>query len=223
MADDEQEQAPGNGQPEEQAPDGEPRQPPKHADDAEKGGKGETRENADARGTKEGRKNKKADEREPLGDGVYQRFYGTVFAPNATFGTSGGGAGGDEQRGRGRDEGRVDETVIAGVVRAYAKPACYEKAELALRDKHVVILTGEAGSGRRAGALVMLGGVRARDKPLVRINPSITIEKLAARSFVEGVGYLIARSLPSRSCPNSRSSTGMRSATRSGRQRRTSS
>jgi hypothetical protein len=192
MADDEQEQAPGSGQPDEQVPDGEPPQPPKPADDAEKGGKGETRENADAHSTKEGRKNKKRDEREPLGDGVYQGFYGTVFAPNATFGTSGGGAGGGEQRGRGRDEGPVDETVIAGIARAYAKPACYEKAELALRDKHVVILTGEAGSGRRAGALVMLGGVRARDKPLVRINPSITIEKLAARPFVEGVGYLIA-------------------------------
>lgn len=166
MADDGQGPASGGGRSEEQAPDGEPRHPPKP--------------------------NKNAGEREPLEDRVYQQFYGPVFAPDSKFGTSGGAAGGDEQRGRGRDEGPVEETLIAGIVRTYAKPASYEKAERALRDEHVVVLTGEAGSGRRAAAIVMLDGVRATDKPLVRINPSITIEKLAARPFDKGVGYLVS-------------------------------
>jgi hypothetical protein len=173
------------------------------ADGAEKGDKensgkenksekGETGKSADAGGKREGGQKSHADERESLGDNVYNNFYGDFHAPNATFGMGGGGAGGDEQRGTGRDEGPVEEIVIAGIVRTYAKPACYEEAKRALQDKHVVILTGDAGSGRRAGAIVLLDHVRAQDKPLVRINPSITIEKLAARHFDEGVGYLIS-------------------------------
>jgi hypothetical protein len=198
--DDEQEPTSDNGQPDEQAPDGEPRQPPKPVDGAEKDsntdkdskGEKDSKEDADTRGTKDRPPKKNAGAREPLGDRVFQQFRGFVFAPNATFGTSGGPADGEKQRGRGRDEGPVDETVIAGIVRTYARPACYEQADAALRETHVVILTGEAGTGRRAGALVMLDGARARGESLVRINPSITIEKLAARSFTEGVGYLIA-------------------------------
>jgi hypothetical protein len=201
MADDEQRPADDGRQSDEQGLGGETQHAPKAADGAEKGGKGEPGKNADTRGKRESGKNKNADERESLGDGVYQSFYGTVFAPYATFGTSAGAAGGDEQRGRGRDEGPVEETVIAGIVRAYAKPACYEEAELALRDKHVVILTGVAGSGRRAGAIVMLDGARARDEPLVRINPSIPIEKLAARAFDEGVGYLISEKFAEQIAP----------------------
>jgi hypothetical protein len=201
MADDEQRPTADGGPSDEQGPEGDPRQAPKAGAGAEKAGKGEKGESAEERGKKEGGQNKNAGERERLGDGVYQGFYGTVFAPNATFGASAGTAGGDEQRGRGRDEGPVEETVIAGIVRAYAKPACYEEAERALRDNRVVILTGEAGSGRRAGAVVMLDGVRAGDKPLVRINPSITIEKLATRSFDEGVGYLISEKFAEQIAP----------------------
>ena len=134
MADDEHGPAAAGGQSDEQGPDGETRHAPKAADGAEQGARGEKSENADARGKKEGGQNKNADERKPLGDGVYQRFYGPVYARNATFGTSGGAAGDDEQRGRGRDEGPVEETVIAGIARAYAKPACYEEAARALRE-----------------------------------------------------------------------------------------
>lgn len=155
-------------------------------------GRREPGKNADAGGKKEGGQDKGADAEKPLGEGVYQGFYGNVYAPNATFGTSFGPADAGEQGGRGRDEGPVEETVIAGIVRAYAKPACYEQASQALRDRHVVILAGHAGSGRRAGAIALLGGVRTAGQPLVRINPSITIDKLAARSFDAGVGYLIS-------------------------------
>jgi hypothetical protein len=192
MADNEKGPTVDDGQSDEQGLDSEARRAPKDADGGEKGGNGKAGENANAGGKKESGQNKNADEQKPLGERVYQGFYGTIFAPNATFGTSAGAAGSDEQRGRGRDEGPVEETVIAGIVRAYAKPACYEEAERALRDKHVVILAGEAGTGRRAGAIVMLDDVRVKDKPLVRINPSITIEKLSGRSFDEGVGYLIS-------------------------------
>jgi hypothetical protein len=221
MADDKQRPAaaggpsdggPSDGAPsDERGPDGEPRQAPKNGDGAEKGGKGGKGGGADERGQRGAGQNKNAGgrgadqskdagEREPLGDGVYQGFYGTVYAPNATFGASSRTAGGEEH-GRGRDEGPVEETVIAGIARAYAKPARYAEAEQALRDQHIVILTGEAGSGRRAGAIVMLDGVRVRDKPLVRINPSITIDKLAARSFDEGAGYLVSEKFAEQIAP----------------------
>ncbi|HEU5392885.1 MAG TPA: hypothetical protein VFV73_44055 [Streptosporangiaceae bacterium] len=204
MADDKPEPAAGSGgPPDEPGPDGEPRRAPRSADgtgkegkgdagDKEKAGsKGEASGNADAGGKRERDQDKSGDRRERLGDNVYQRFHGTIYAPNATFGMGGGPAGGDEQA-RGRDEGPIEDTVIATIVRTYAKPACYDEAERALKDAHVVILMGAAGSGRRAGAIVMLAGVRAPDKQLVRINPSITLEKLSVRSFDAGTGYLIS-------------------------------
>jgi hypothetical protein len=197
MADDEQGSAAAGGPSDEQGAEAEPRPAPKPADGAEKGDKGAPGENADAGGKKQSEKkeseqNKDAGEREPLGDQVYQAFYGNFYAPGSTFGTGAKQTGGGEQRSRGRDEGPVEESLIAAIVRAYARPACYEEADRGLREQHVVILTGEAGSGRRAGAIVLLDGVRVRDKPLVRINPSISIEKLASRSFDEGAGYLIS-------------------------------
>jgi hypothetical protein len=216
MADDKPRPAAGgDGSPDEHGPDGEPRHVPKAGDGADRdgtgkerkgeagdkdeaggkdkgGSKGQTGGDADAGGKRERGQDKPGDQRERLGDNVYQRFHGPIYAPNATFGMGGGSAAGDEQQARGRDEGPVEETVIATIVRTYAKPACYDEAERALKDAHVVIPTGDAGSGRRAGAIVMLAGVRAPDKPLVRINPSITLEKLAVRSFDEGTGYLIS-------------------------------
>ena len=201
--------ADGEGSPDEHSPVHGPQRPPKAADGAgkggpwmegmgeaedkdEAGGNGEAGANADEGGKREQGQDESGDQRERLGDNVYQRFNGPIYAPNATFGMGGGSAAGDEQQARGRDEGPVEETVIATIMRTYAKPARYDEAERALKDAHVVILTGEAGSGRRAGAMVMLAGVRAPDKPLVRINPSITLEKLAVRSFGGGTGYLIS-------------------------------
>jgi hypothetical protein len=204
VADDQKRPGDDGRQSEKQAAEGEPRHPPKalvggEKDDNGKEGKGEDgkeeeAKSQDARGEKDSGHGKGAGQRGPKGPWtrVRQNFYGNFHAPNSTFGSSAGAAGGDEQGGRVRDEGPVEEAVIAGIVRAYAKPVCYEEAQRVLRDKHVVILIGTAGSGRRAGAIVMLDGVRVTDKPLVRINPSITIEKLAGRSFDEGVGYLIS-------------------------------
>jgi hypothetical protein len=189
------------GHADEQDPGREARPTSKADDGAEEGRQAGAGEQADPRGKKAGERNTNSDAREPWGDRVYTGFYGTVYAPGSTFGMGGGASAGDEQRGRGRDEGPIEEIVIAAIVRAYARPACYEEAERALRDEHVVILTGEAGSGRRAGAIVLLDGVRASDKPLVRINPSTTIEKLAARAFDEGVGYLVSEKFAEQIAP----------------------
>jgi hypothetical protein len=126
-----------------------------------------------------------------LGSNVYQSFYGNIYANGATFGNKTGTDGAAEQRGGGREEGPLEESVIAGIVRTYAKPACYEEAARALVTDRVVILSGETGTGRRAGAIAMVDDIRHPDKPLVRINPSTTVETLASRDFSEGGAYLI--------------------------------
>ena len=204
MADDKQRPAADGAPSDEPGPGGEPRPEPKSADGAgkgDKGGKGEAGDHADQGSKKDGGASRHGDQRERLRDGVYQGFYGNVYAPNATFGTGGGTAGDDEERSRGRDEGPVEEDVIARTVRTYARPDCYGEADQALRDTHVVILTGEAGSGRWAGAIAMLAGVRRENKPLVRINPSMPLEKLAVRAFDEGVGYVISEKFAEQIAP----------------------
>lgn len=116
---------------------------------------------------------------------VFQHFYGNVSAERATFGF-GAGAGAAS-----RITGRLDETEITKIVRAYAQPACYEEAFGALRDERVIILAGHTGSGRRAGAIAMLHRLRSPGKPLVSLSPAMTLEQLAERTFEEGFGYLI--------------------------------
>src|SRR5689334_9456204 len=115
MADDKQGQAADGAPSEEPGPGGEPRPEPKSAEGAEKGSKGEPGDSADPGGKKDGGAGKHGDQRERMSEGVYQGFYGNVYAPYATFGTSGGTAGDDEERSRGRDEGPVEDTDIARI------------------------------------------------------------------------------------------------------------
>ena len=121
---------------------------------------------------------------------VFQNFYGDVQADGGVFGAGYATAG--EQRGSARGQGRIEETEVAKIVQAYAEPACYAEAARALMDEGIIVLTGEAGIGRRAGAIHMLARVRSRDKPLVAFSPAITVADLAARSFDEGAGYLVS-------------------------------
>ena len=127
-----------------------------------------------------------------LGNNVYQNFYGNIYANHGTFGTrTGASANGERLRGGGREEGPLEEPVIAGIVRVYARPACYERAARALVADRVIILTGETGTGRHTGAIALLDDIRLPDKPLVRINPSTKLETLASRDFIEGTAYLV--------------------------------
>jgi hypothetical protein len=128
---------------------------------------------------------------EALGSHVHQNFYGNVYANQGTFGNRTGAADEDGLGEGGRKEGPLEEPVIAAIVRTYARPACHEEAAAALAADRVVILTGETGTGRRAGAIAMLDGIRVPDRPIVRINPSTTVETLASRDFTEGTAYLI--------------------------------
>jgi hypothetical protein len=116
---------------------------------------------------------------------LYQHFHGNVYASQGVFGI--GGVAPPEPRAY----GRMEEAEIAKIVQAYAEPVCYAEASEALKTERVVILTGAAGSGRRAGAVTMLEWVRSPGQPLVGLSPATTLEQLAERSFDEGTGYLI--------------------------------
>ena len=131
-----------------------------------------------------------AGDNQPPWGNVFQHFHGNIYAEQGTFGVSNAPAA--DQRGSGRVQGRIEETEVTKTVQAYAKPACYDEAARALMDERVIILRGEAGSGRRAGAISMLDGVRLPHMPLVGFSPAITVEELAARSFDEGAGYLVS-------------------------------
>lgn len=90
-----------------------------------------------------------------------------------------------------RATGPLEETEIAKIVNAYAEPACFYDAAAALATEHVIVLSGPAGSGRRAGSIALLDRIRAPGGRLVALSPATTVEKLAARSFDQGVGYLV--------------------------------
>lgn len=97
----------------------------------------------------------------------------------------------DERQGEDREEGPLEESAIAGLVRTYARPACYEEAARTLAHNRVVVLTGTTGTGRRTGAVVLLDTVRHSGQPLIQLSPETTVDALASRSFEEGMGYLI--------------------------------
>ena len=124
-------------------------------------------------------------EGQPSWGNVFQHFHGNVYADQGLFGIGTATAAGP------RTTGRLEETEIAKIARSYAEPVCYEEAAAALQDERVIILAGQAGSGRRASGIVMLDRVRSPHMPLVGLSPTITVEQLAARSFDEGVGYLV--------------------------------
>jgi hypothetical protein len=177
----------GDGSPEGGQKDGAPKD-----EQAKDGG---PRKNA-AKDAKQDRSNQ-----EPLNSNVYQNFYGDFHNAQATFGSSTDAADEDERRDGGRKEGPLEESVIAEIVRTYARPACYEEAAQALVADRMVILTGETGTGRRAGAIALLDDIRLPDKPLVRINPSTTVETLASRDFTEATAYLIIDKFPEHIAP----------------------
>jgi hypothetical protein len=190
--------ADGERRPEADADSGKPADTEKGEEKKEKGEdkpapgpkEGEAREDGPHRNAGRGTR-KDPGGQEHLGSQVYQNFYGDVHAPGSSFGNRNGADGAGDQHGRGRAEGPLEESVIAGIVRAYARPACYPEAAQALAANRVVVITGESGTGRRAGAIAMLADIRLPDKPLVRINPSATLEMLAAREFSVGAAYLI--------------------------------
>jgi hypothetical protein len=117
---------------------------------------------------------------------INNTFNGAVHAEGGTFGARSGGAG---HSGAGKVTGKLTAEEIADVVGGYAAPLCFEEAVHRLRTERIVVLEGQPGLGRRAGAIALLSAAEA--KPLIRLSPSLTLKQLAERDYNKGCGYLV--------------------------------
>jgi hypothetical protein len=107
-----------------------------------------------------------------------------VDAPNSVF-----GATAEERGSRRKETGDLDEDEVFATLRYFHTPSAYGAAVEALVADHVVVLAGPSGSGRRCAALALLHEVT--DQRLIALPPVLTIKDLAARTYVNGCGYVV--------------------------------
>jgi hypothetical protein len=88
-----------------------------------------------------------------------------------------------------RETGELDSGEVTAVTGHYVRPPGFEAASRWLRDEHVVVLEGPAGTGKRAGAIALLREVT--DGPLVALSPMSSPHDLAVAGYRRGWGYLI--------------------------------
>ncbi|MFD4642713.1 hypothetical protein ACFWN2_35760 [Lentzea sp. NPDC058436] len=113
-------------------------------------------------------------------------FNDIVHAANGTFGsTESGGRG----RRLGPDTGKLDLLEIRRELEHYVAPPCQARAEAALANDQVVVISGPRGSGKRAAALSML--LARTEGPLFALSPVITPKELAARTYEPRHGYVV--------------------------------
>jgi hypothetical protein len=112
------------------------------------------------------------------------------FVGDVSAGTIGLGRGEASANRRRRATGKLTADEAAEVTNRYARPGCYAGAVSALMSKHVVVLEGPSGTGRRAGAVSLLREMTAGS--LVSLSPLITVNELAERKYQGGTGYLVA-------------------------------
>jgi hypothetical protein len=116
---------------------------------------------------------------------VINAFYGTVQATGASFGI----ASGTSTR---RATGLVDAEQIEAVLRCYLAPAPLRHATEVLGKKHLVMLAGKEGTGKRAGALALLKDVIATKAKIISLSPALSLGELTSDiRFRAGNGYLI--------------------------------
>jgi hypothetical protein len=75
----------------------------------------------------------------------------------------------------------------------YVRPSTFDDAVAWLRENRVVVLAGDPGSGRRAGAIALLREV-VDDGLLVMLSPAVTVEDLAEWDYRQDHGYLVVDS-----------------------------
>ncbi|MFF0205849.1 hypothetical protein [Streptomyces sp. NPDC005017] len=92
-----------------------------------------------------------------------------------------------------RTLGRLDSHAVNTLLEQYVQPDSFEDAAQALRQDHVVVLTGPAGMGKRSAAVALLNTVMERTE-CVELSPDSSLEELAdgRLAFQHGVGYLLS-------------------------------
>lgn len=120
-----------------------------------------------------------------LGQRVYNNFYGTVDASNSAFGTG-------PARNPGLVPGTVEPTEVDQALRVFLPPAGFHEAAVKLESEHLLVLTGDQGDGRRAGAFALLRGILGTSAALHSLSPADSLVDLAAhRALKSGHGYAI--------------------------------
>ncbi|MEU9122459.1 hypothetical protein AB0C96_21795 [Streptomyces sp. NPDC048506] len=116
---------------------------------------------------------------------VYNNFYGHVDAADAVFGFG-------TATSPGLAPGEVDPAEIDRVLAHYLHPDAYDAAAGRLQSDHILVLVGEEGSGRRAGAFSMLRDLLGVDTGLRSLSPANSLARLVAKGTVKpDSGYVI--------------------------------
>jgi hypothetical protein len=116
-------------------------------------------------------------------------FHAEVDASEAILGVS--NAGPDRISTR-RATGVLNQRDVDSVLRWFVPPASFERASRTLAECNLVILVGDDGCGRRAGALALLRRSAGAQAKLTSVSPALTFAELASKfAFHGGCGYLI--------------------------------
>jgi hypothetical protein len=120
---------------------------------------------------------------------VHYNFYGAVDARGSTFGDNFVPTVGPDGRLR-YTTGKIRDAEVLATVSNYVRPPAFGEAAARLRRDRVLILAGDPGSGRRAGAMALLREV-VDDEMLVTLSPAATVEDLAEWEYRADRGYLV--------------------------------
>ncbi|WP_433677955.1 hypothetical protein [Nocardia sp. CA-119907] len=115
-----------------------------------------------------------------------QTINGTVHAAGARFGIS------DAPETLGPLTGKLNASDIANLTVGYVRPEPFGTAFKALEQVHAIVLEGPSGTGKRAGATMLLHELATG--PLESLPPTTSIEKLATYQYKAGQGYLVTDS-----------------------------
>lgn len=115
---------------------------------------------------------------------VINQFFGGVSAEGSTF----GGAGAVSAR---RTTGLITATRIAELLRGHVPPPRQDPAVRTLLTKHLLVIAGTEGIGKRQGGLAVLATVLGPDRPVASLPPSKTLADLAGSKFQAHRGYLV--------------------------------
>ncbi|WP_431917434.1 hypothetical protein [Micromonospora wenchangensis] len=116
---------------------------------------------------------------------VINKFYGQVHAAHATFGVSAGALTTPAL------VGRLRPADIGHALRYYVRPTGFAAAWGELTGSHLVILTGEEGTGRRTSAFALLHEVTGRTGEVTGLSPAMSLAQLVEYDYLRDRGYAV--------------------------------
>ncbi|MCG8924690.1 hypothetical protein [Lentzea sp. CC55] len=121
------------------------------------------------------------------GSQVINNFYGRVDAENARFGVS-------ISASARRSTGPISSVEVETIVERYVGSECFDSLVELLREKHIALLVGVDGTGKRTGAIAGLHSVLPPGCQITAQAPSADLGELVVK---RNKGYLVADRLDS--------------------------